>query len=180
MAIRLDNTTITGIAAGGLPAGTVTNATLATGSVTIAKLSGHKGVSAVHTYTNSTRFTTSSSSNYNYYTFTFNKVSATSKLYIHASMPGTGQTNSGLYTGIGIDGSYDWSGYQNVDGGEGDQMWLQWRNTIFAAGTRTVTVNAIPIDGSPNQSVNVINPNSSDDSRSQQQGTVIVIYEVEP
>jgi hypothetical protein len=181
MPITIQDTTITGLAVGGLPTGSVTNTNIANSSVTIDKLSGHKGIAAVHTYTNSTRQVTSASTNYNYFTFTFNKVSSTSKLYIHASMPGYGNDNSGKYTGIGIDGSYDWSGYGHTDNtGDNNMIWTQWRNTIFDAGTRTVTINAIPIDGTSNRTVNVVNSNSSDDNRSQQQTTVVVIYEVEP
>ena len=181
MPITIGDTTITGLGVGGLPSGSVTNTTLANSSVTLAKLSGHKGIAAVHTYTNSTRQVTSSSSNYNFFTFTFTKVSSTSKLYIHATMPGWGETNSGKYFGIGIDDSYDWSGMgHNDNGGDNTTMWLQWRNTIFAAGSRTVTINTIPLDGSSNRSPNVVNPNSSDDGRNAQQTTVVVIYEVEP
>jgi hypothetical protein len=181
MPITIGDTTITGLGVGGLPSGSVTNATLANSSVTLAKLSGHKGIAAIHTYTNNTRQVTSLSANYNYFTFTFNKVSSTSRIYIHATMPGYGNDNSGKYTGISIDGSYDWSGYQHADNaGDNNSMWLQWRTTIFAAGTRTVTINAIPIDGSSNRTVNVVNSNSSDDNRSAQQTTVVVIYEVEP
>jgi hypothetical protein len=181
MPITLGDTTITGLGVGGLPSGSVTNASLANSSVSIAKLSGHKGIAAVHTYTNNTRQVTSASSNYNYFTFTFSKVSSTSKLYIHATMPGWSDTNSGRYFGIGIDGSYDWSGVAHCDGaGDNNTMFTQWRNTIFAAGTRTVTINMIPIDGSSNRSPNVVNSNSSDDGRNAQQTTVVVIYEVEP
>lgn len=181
MPITLGDTTITGLGVGGLPSGSVTNASLANGSVSIAKLSGHKGIAGIHTYTNSTRQVTSASSNWNYFTFTFNKVSSTSKLYIHATMPGYGNDNSGRYFGISIDGSYDWSGVAHSDNaGDNNTMFTQWRNTIFGAGTRTVTINAIPIDGSSNRSVNVVNSNSSDDNRSAQQTTVVIIYEVEP
>jgi hypothetical protein len=181
MPITLGDTTITGLGVGGLPSGSVTATTLASGSVTLAKLSGHKGIAAVHTYTNNTRQVLSASSNQNYFTFTFSKVSSTSKLYIHATMPGWGNDNSGRYFGIGIDGDYDWSGVAHCDNaGDNNTMFTQWRNTIFAAGTRTVTINAIPIDGSANRSVNVVNSNSSDDARNAQQTTVVVIYEVEP
>jgi hypothetical protein len=181
MPITIGDTTITGLGVGGLPSGSVTATTLANASVTRAKLSGHKGIAGIHVYTNSTRQVTSSSSNYNFFTFTFTKVSATSKVYLHTTMPGYGDTNSGKYFGVGIDGDYDWTGMGHNDtAGDNNTMFLQWRNTIFAAGSRTVTINSIPIDGSSNRSPNVVNPNSSDDNRSAQQTTVVVIYEVEP
>jgi len=181
MPITIGDTTITGLGVGGLPSGSVTNATLANSSVTLAKLSGHKGIAAVHTFTNSTRQVLSASSNQNYFTFTFTKVSSTSRVFIHASMPGYGNDNSGKYFGISIDGTYDYGGMAHNDtAADNTTMFLQWRTTIFAAGSRTVTINAIPLDGTANRCVNVVNPNSSDDSRNAQQTTVVVIYEVEP
>ena len=180
MPITIGDTTITGLGVGGLPSGSVTNTTLANSSVTLAKLSGHKGIAAVHTFTNSTRQVTSASSNYNYFTFTFTKVSSTSRVFIHATMPGWANDNSGKYFGIGIDGTYDYGGMAHNDNpADNTTMFLQWRTTIFAAGSRTVTINAIPLDGGSNRTFNIINPNNSDDGRNRQQETNFIIWEME-
>ena len=148
-----------------------------TGSVPIAN--GGSRVIKTHTYVNSTRQVTSSSSNYNYFTWTLDKVSSTSTLYFHVVMCAFGNTNSGIYIGIGIDGSYDFTGYGGTDAaGEGFITIAQPRTGI-GSGNRTITLNQIPIDGSANRTFDVVNPNSSDDARNRQQATQFIVYEVE-
>ena len=113
-------------------------------------------------------------------TQTNNKVSATSDLYFHVGMPTNGNTNSGMYVGIGIDGSYNFTGYGLTDvAGEGFFVMLQKRSGI-SSGNRTITLNQIPVDGSANRTVDVVNPNSADDARNQQMGTNFIVYEIEP
>ena len=181
MPIVLGNTTITGLGVGGLPAGTVNATTLADASVTKAKLSGIKPAVAIHTFTNSTRQVTSSSSNYTYFTFTLTKVSASSTLFFHGFMPGFGNTNSGEYIGIGIDGTMAYGGISNVDigGQSGNFTTFTQIRTGIGSGSRSITIQAIPADGTSNRTVDVINPNSSDDGRNRQLETTFIIYEVE-
>lgn len=134
----------------------------------------------VHYYTNSTRQVTSSSSNYNYFTWTLTKVSATSDLYFHVGMPAYAGDNSGMYIGIGIDGSYNFTGFGCTDTpAENFFVMLQKRSGI-GSGNRTITLNQIPIDGTSNRTLNIINPNNSEDVRNQQMGTNFIVYEIEP
>ena len=135
----------------------------------------------VHTYRNDTRFVTSSSSNYNYFTWTLTKVSSTSTLVFHVIMPGMNNTNSGDFIGIGIDGSYDFGGQGNVDANtQGNFVTIVQYRSGVSAGSKTITLNAIPLDGSSNRTIDIINPNNSDDARNRQQATVFVVYEIEP
>ncbi len=152
---------------------------LTTNGTTTSWVNGGKLVK-VHTYRNDTRFSTSSSANYTYFSWTLTKVSSTSTLLFHVTMPGQGNTNSGMYTGIGIDGSISYDGYASpdVDGQGNFTSMLQYRTGI-SAGNRTITLQAVPIDGTGNQTVNLINPNSADDVRNRQQATVFIVYEIE-
>jgi hypothetical protein len=178
MPITLGNTTISGLAAGGLPSGVVNSTTLADSSVTAAKLSGIKPLVTIHTFNSGARQVTSASSNYTYFSFNITKVSSTSTLIIRAVMPAWSGDNSGAYIGIGIDGTMDFTGCAQDDSGEQVGFYQQVRTGI-AAGTRTITLQAIPIDGGSNRTFNVINPNNSDDARNRQQETNFIIWEME-
>lgn len=151
---------------------------LTSGSLAIAR--GGSRLIKTHTYLNNTRQVTSVSSNYNYFTWTLTKVSSTSMLVFHVAMPGMNNTNSGDYIGLGIDGTYDYNGQLHVDAAtQGNFVTMVQYRTGISAGARTITLNAIPIDGSANRSIDIINPNNSDDVRNRQQGTVFVVYEIE-
>jgi hypothetical protein len=178
MPITLGNTTISGLAAGGLPSGVVTSNTLADASVTTAKLSGIKPVLAIHTFNSGARQVTSASSNYTYFSWTITKVSSSSTLIIRGVMPVQGGDNSGAYIGFGIDGVMDYTGCAQSDEAEQHGIYQQIRTGI-AAGSRSMTLQAIPIDGGANRTFNVINPNNSDDGRNRQQETNFIIWEVE-
>jgi hypothetical protein len=178
MPITLGNTTISGLAAGGLPSGVVTNSTLGDSSVTTAKLSGIKPVLAIHTFNSGARQVTSGSSNYTYFSWSITKISSTSTLIIRGVMPVQGGDNSGAYIGFGIDGVMDYTGCAQSDEGEQHGIYQQVRTGI-SAGTRSMTIQAIPIDGTSNRTFNTINPNNSDDARNRQQETNFIIWEVE-
>jgi hypothetical protein len=178
MPIVLENTAISGLAAGGLPNGVVTANTLASESVTTSKLSGIRPVVAIHTFNSGARQVTSLSNDYTYFSFTISKVSSTSTLIIRGVMPAQGGNNSGAYLGIGIDGTVDYTGCALNDEGE-QQAFFQQVRTGISSGTRTITIRQIPIDGTANQTLNVINPNSSDDARNRQQETNFIIWEME-
>ncbi len=178
MPIVLENTSISGLAAGGLPNGVVTANTLASGSVTTSKLSGIRPVVAIHTFNSGARQVTSLSADYTYFSFNINKVSSTSALIIRGVMPAQGGDNSGAYLGIGIDGSMNYTGCAQNDSGE-QQAFFQQVRTGIGSGTRTITIRQIPIDGTANRTFNVINPNNSDDGRNRQQETNFIIWEME-
>jgi hypothetical protein len=93
-------------------------------------------------------------------------------------MPAQGGDNSGAYLGIGIDGSLDYTGCAQDDAAEQVAIFQQVRTGI-SSGTRTITIRQIPIDGTANRTLNVINPNSSDDTRNRQQETNFIIWEME-
>jgi hypothetical protein len=178
MPITLGNTTISGLAAGGLPSGVVNSTTLADTSVTPAKLSGIRPVLAIHTFNSGARQVTSASSNYTYFSFNITKVSGTSTLIIRGLMPVMSGDNSGAYIGIGIDGTMDFTGSAQDDSGE-QTGWYQQVRTGIGAGTRTITLQQIPIDGTSNRTFNIINPNNSEDVRNRQQETNFIIWEME-
>ena len=97
-------------------------------------------------------------------------------------MAGQGNDNSGDYIGIGIDGTMSYTGVQNEDvgGSSGNFTVFNQIRTGLSAGNRSMTIQAIPIDGSSNRSVNIVNPNNNDDARNRQMGTTVIIYEIEP
>ncbi|CAB4126641.1 hypothetical protein UFOVP77_9 [uncultured Caudovirales phage] len=150
-----------------------------TGTVAIAN--GGSRLVKVHTYENNTRQVTSASANYTYFSWTITKVSSTSTLFIHAFMPGQGNDNSGDYIGIGIDGTMSYTGVQNEDIGtsSGNFTVFTQIRTGISSGSRSMTIQAIPVDGTSNRTVNIVNPNSSDDARNRQMGTSVIIYEIE-
>lgn len=178
MPIVLENTSISGLAAGGLPSGVVTSNTLASASVTTAKLSGIKPVVAIHTFNSGARQVTSLSADYTYFSFTIDKVSSTSTLIIRGVMPAQGGDNSGAYLGIGIDGSIDYTGCAQDDAAEQAAFFQQVRSGV-GSGTRTITIRQIPIDGTANRTLSIINPNNADDTRNRQQETNFIIWEIE-
>ena len=178
MPITLGNTTISGLAAGGLPSGVVNSTTLADSSVTAAKLSGIKPLVTIHTFNSGARQVTSASSDYTYFSFNITKVSSTSALIIRGSMPAMSGDNSGAYLGISIDGTFDYTGCAQGDEGEQGAFFQQVRTGI-SSGTRTIAIRAVPIDGGSNRTFNIINPNNSEDGRNQQQETNFIIWEME-
>jgi hypothetical protein len=178
MPIVLGDTSITGLAAGGLPNGTVDATSLANSSVTTAKLSGQRAIIAVHTNTNTTRSVTNASAGQVFMSWTLTKVSSTSTLHFEVCIPGHGNDNSGQYFGIGIDGSVNYSGAFHVDENQENGTYMRQIRTGISAGARTIDFRMNTLNGD-GRGINVINPNNSDDVRNRQQGTVWTVFEIE-
>jgi hypothetical protein len=132
-------------------------------------------------YQDSTRQVTSVQVATDYYTWTMTKQSSTSLLIIDGIVPYANATNDGFYLGMGIDGSYNFTGIACSNPGAADNIVriLQVRTGI-SAGTRTITFRQASADGSANQPMNILNFNSSEDGRNRQSGSQFVLYEIEP
>jgi hypothetical protein len=178
MPIVLQNTTITGLAAGGLPTGTVNADSLASSSITGAKYSGQRAIIAVHTNVNTTRSVTGAGQQ-TFQSWTLTKVSSTSTLHFEVCIPGQGNDNSGQYFGIGIDGSIDYSGAFHTDENSENATYMRQIRTGISAGARTIDFRMWTATGADGRGINVINPNNSDDVRNRQQGTVWTVFEIE-
>jgi hypothetical protein len=178
MPIVLENTSITGLAVGGLPSGTVNADSLASSSVTAAKYSGQRAIIAVHTNINTTRIVTNASQQ-TFMSWTLNKVSSTSTLHFEVCIPGHGNDNSGQYFAIGIDGSLDFSGAFHCDENSENGTYMRQIRTGIAAGARTIDFRLWTQTGSDGRGINVINQNNNDDARNRQMGTVWVVFEIE-
>ena len=139
-------------------------------------------------YTNSTRTSvTETAANTNRVTlwsFSYNKQSSTSNLYVFGTMPGSGN-DSGA---IGIETSY---GTTTINGGWG--FTFVSSNTIKMApigvaitghtttGSQTLSFLFFAANsGVGNRPFVILNPNSSDDARHNQQTSYAVVLEVEP
>lgn len=179
MPIVLGNTSITGLAVGGLPNGSVNSTSLANSSVTTAKLTSQRAIIAVHTSVNTTRSVTGAGSGQTFMSWTLTKVSSTSTLHFEVCIPGHGNTNSGAYFGIGIDGSVDYSGTYHADEAQENGTYMRQIRTGISAGARTIDFRMNSLTGVDGRGIDVINPNNSDDVRNRQQGTVWTVFEIE-
>jgi len=183
MSLILDgNGAITGLTSTGISA----SQTVGAGAINSTNAFGYSGaVVKVSTYTNSTRYAVSTSSNYTVYTFPITKIygSGVSNWIITAAYSVGGNSNDGNYGFISVDGNNQYTGMQlgraNSTGadtpcfGGGSQVW-----TGLSAGSHTIGLGWKPADGSSNYPVLVFHTNSSDGSRNQQGGATWIIYEV--
>jgi len=132
-------------------------------------------------FVNSTRQTFSAAEPLTIWSITYTKDSSTSDLYIHVMLPIKDTYNGGSYVGINIDGSTNFKGYGRATfSGESGMNTILQKRSGLAAGSRTISVYQDSIDNSANYVIPVLNPNSSDDGRNQQNSSVMVIYEIEP
>jgi hypothetical protein len=179
MPIVLGNTTITGLAAGGLPSSVITDSNLNYAGAVI----------GVTTFQSNTRIVTSSSANVTYYSFTVTKKRTNSILIAHGCTPVGGSTNHGIYWFVDFGGNRVFRGFSDgwrVHGPVGDVSPSSIPGGFFfstpsptgiSAGNVTVGVGIQPIDGSSNRPYNVLNPTTSDDGR-HNCGTNVIVYEV--
>jgi hypothetical protein len=178
MPIVLENTSITGLAVGGLPNGVVNATTVANSAVTSTKYSGQRAIIAVHTRTDTTRVVTNAGQQ-TFQSWTLTKVSSTSTLHFEVCFPGHGNSNSGQYIGIGIDGSISYAGVFHSDTIQENGTYIRQIRTGISAGARTIDLRFNTATGSDGRTVDVINANSSDDVRNRQQATVWTVFEIE-
>lgn len=133
------------------------------------------------TFTNSTRQTFSAAQPITYWTVSYTKQSSTSNLYIICTIPIWTGANGGAYLGFNIDGSINYGGVNiNTTASDRGGVTIQQTRTGLSAGARSISVYQATIDGTSNVLLSIINPNNSDDSRNQQQISVMQILEIEP
>ena len=177
MPIVLGDTTITGLAAGGLPSNVITDSNI-----------GFAGaILSVTTFSSNTRIVTSSSANVTYYSFTVTKKRTNSLLVAHGVTPVGGSSNHGSYWFVDFGGNRVFSGcgdgwrYHGGDvTGNSNPGGITFTTTSpggIAAGSVTVGFGIQPIDGSSNRPYHILNPNTNEDGR-HNCGTAVIVYEV--
>jgi hypothetical protein len=147
-------------------------------------------------YSNASAFQAGNQANYTAYSFTINKLVNSSNLWIRGMLSGNGNDqgyNGTSYTAgfaqglcwfIGIDGVNDYTGinFMPTDGQGAGVQFSQLRTGI-SSGTRTITIGWSSNNGSAVLNVYTINPNGSSgsgaDSRNQQNGSVINVWELQ-
>jgi hypothetical protein len=177
MPITIGNTTITGLAVGGMSDNSITEPNI--------NFSG--AIINVSTFVSNTRIAPSSSANLTYFTFDVTKRRTNSILVVHGTTTTGGSENHGSYffvsfgasrvfRGIGDSMTTTGSGFNSPSVGPGSISYRTHSPSGIAAGTVTIGLGIQPIDGSSNRPWVVINPSSSDDSRNNT-GTAVVVYE---
>jgi hypothetical protein len=158
----------------------INNNSLATGAV-LTPAMGYSGAPIkISTYTNSTRQVTSSAATYTAFTWTFTKLyGTTTNVIVQGNIPGHGNTNDVNNWFINIDGTYQYTGTAATDtAAESQSVQVLQVWTGLAAGSHTVTFGWNVGNGTANRDMDVINPNSTDDARYQQNGSVFILTEV--
>jgi hypothetical protein len=177
MPIVLGNTSISGLASGGLPSSVISDSNI-----------GYAGaIIGVTNYQSSTRIVTSASANVTYYSFTVTKKRTNSILVAHGVTPiGGGSDNHGIYWFVDFGGSRVFRGivdgwrYHNETMPGSSPGMIRFNTsspTGIAAGSVTVGFGIQPISGGANRPWYVLNPTSSDDGRNRT-GTTVTVYEV--
>ncbi len=184
MAIVLGNTTITGLAAGGLPAGSITAANMAS-SGSWAPSGAVIRTTAIRN--SSGRVTIPGSQTYDIFSGTFTKERADSVIIATFHMFGEEYSSGNCGIGMKCDGNWDHGGAYQYNG-----AWGAYQTTVvygihrwtgIAAGSRSISVGFRTLDGGGgNRPFVYLNPNSStpSDNRNQQIVSSIFVYEVAP
>ena len=194
MAIVINGSgTVTGLAVGGLPDGTVDAGTLATNSVDSAELvngsvdavklaSGVGGkLLKATSLVNTTRAALSTSADYWLSFGTVSKISATSSLIVSASVSGFNDSSGICGSGIRIDSTYRYGTYIYAAAANGGRDWNGQFDfgTMGGSGTKTVYWGWKPANGVVSAPFQILNPTASDDARSQSTRSTITVWEVE-
>ena len=183
MAITINGTgTITGVSVGGLPDGIVDTDMLASGAITAAGLPDGSIINT-KVFVNSTRASLSEeTSRTSLMTVSFNKTSSTSTLVFFGTIPGhsnaAGHCAAGIsYGTTSITGGWHYSyvggAYSHFCGVAGR---LSGHTTT---GSQDFKVEYFSDNSTGVRPFVVVNPNSTDDSRMNQQISHLVIMEVE-
>ena len=161
MAIQINgNGTITGISAGGLPAGSITSATLADGAASGSKLTMPSGSILQVVYVQKTDTFTSSSSSWvdiTGLTANITMTSASNKVLVMCNVSGLNDSTTGSAIAIDRGGSFvglPQSGYGNRQNGMGAEFYESRQDTFNVnafsfldtpgSGTHTYKVRAMP------------------------------------
>jgi hypothetical protein len=161
---------LTNLSATNLTSGTISTARMYSGAVL-----------KYTNYTNTTRYSLSSSATSTIYSFTYTKTGSTDVgLVITADMQMWNDNNGGTYMFVDIDGTKYYTGVCDdgaTAGGPG-VVNVGLYVTGLASGNRTIGIGWSTADGSANIPFTVAHPNTSDDSRNRQQGSNWHIWEV--
>jgi hypothetical protein len=180
MPVVIGDTTITGLAAGGLPNNVINASNLASNG----GWAPSGALVAVNTVRNSTRSSVSAGASGILFSGTFTKLRADTKITAFTTTFGAGFYSGNCGFGMRMDSSswdygtsykYDgmWSGTSQTTICSG---WGYW--TGLAAGSHTIAVGWNTINGSTgDKPFNILNPNNNEDSRNYQMISSIIIYE---
>jgi len=134
---------------------------------------------------NATRTTVAAAANGTVGTTTFNKMYGASDSYIiiKGIVPAGNNVNGGSYFKAYVDGETSFAstyGLMDQETGQNYSNGLAIHQAYYGMGTglHTYTYGWEVRDGTSNAPSTVYNPNSSDDARNRQTGTVFIIYEV--
>lgn len=134
---------------------------------------------------NTTRSVLSASTNGTVGTTTFNKMYSASDSYIiiKGIVPGATNVNSASCFKAYVDGETSYASTYGLMDQEANQVHsngLAIHQAYYGMGTglHTYTYGWETRDGTSNTPFSIVNPNSTDDARNQQTGTVFIIYEV--
>lgn len=188
---QLQATTVTGtITSTGFTgaAGTLTGVSVSqftTGNFPAAYMPAGSVVATTH-FSNNTRTVTSSTATYKPFSFTVNKLLSSSILVIEGTVQwyGNGDTPANA-AGIAIDNSWNYTGLHyntNMTGAYGTAnhgcVHINQARTGISSGTRTIEFGWNSANGSAIRLFQVLNPNSTDDSRNQQTGIQLHVWEI--
>jgi len=201
MAIVINGSgTVTGLAVGGLPDGTVDSGTIATGTIVdadVANLAASKLTGAlpaisgasltgittgqvlqVAVVEDSTREVFSTSADYYPVSGAFTKISGTSKIIAVANIIGHAASAGLCGTGLKLDSTKKYvGGYSDSTSGVLCSGMADFG--VVASGSHTIYWGWTTANASATKPFSVLNPNSSEEARSQQKVSTILVYEVE-
>ena len=187
---QLQSTTVTGtITSTGFSgtAGTLTGISpsqFTSGNFPAAYMPAGSVVNITH-LSNNTRTVTSSAVTYKPFAFSVTKLLSSSVLVIEGVIQWLGNGDNSPCAGIAIDNSWNYTGLQyrtNMTGGYGNAnhgcIHINQTRTGISAGTRTIEFGWNSSNGSAYRLWQVLNPNSTDDSRNQQTGLQLHVWEI--
>ena len=177
--------TSTGFSGSGASLTSISPSQFTTGSFPSGFMPAGSVVNITH-FSNNTRTVTSSAATYKPFSFTVSKLLSSSILVIEGVIQwyGNGDTPASA-AGIAVDNSWSYSGLQyntNMNGAYGTAnhgcVHINQARSGLASGTRTIEFGWNSANGSAIRLFQVLNPNSTDDSRNQQNGIQLHVWEI--